>query len=267
MHNVQTAEIRTTNGRPKKIPPKPPVRKIFRSDPEGMQQTFSSELADQQLQLQPKPMPMRSQNVQQSFVDTSSQKYLLSATPGEQFVHSKTNMLSNKRNLSNSATLFNSNVHQLSPKQTFMPAIHHPNSSTNHQLFQQQFQLNHKVLHKQATAISCTNGRGGNVMKSIVENHAEKSDPENHIYEMIDEYKVTSNNFITSPATTTVNADPFVGDSNLFQNLLQTEMMNQMQACNNLGTSGYLSHLTHEKRMDIIQETALSLATATYLEK
>lgn len=98
-----------------------------------------------------------------------------------------------------------------------------------------------------------------------VENRAEKSDPENHIYEMIDESEVSGDIF-------QVPSHPSTGDatkenSNLFQNLLRAEMMNQIQSCKRIGSNGYLSHLTQEKRMDIIQETALGLATAAYLEK
>lgn len=101
------------------------------------------------------------------------------------------------------------------------------------------------------------------VINENVESRAEKSDPENHIYEMIDEYEVK--NILKAP-NHPVNADA-TSNSNLFQNLLRAEMIHQMQSCSKLGNNGYLSHLPQQKRMDIIQETALSLASAAYLEK
>lgn len=106
----------------------------------------------------------------------------------------------------------------------------------------------------------------GVIADDYVENsRAEKSDPENHIYEMIDEYEVNSNIF--QVPTHPTMADETKANSNLFQNLLRAEMMNQIQSCKKIGNNGYLSHLPQQKRMDIIQETALSLASAAYLEK
>lgn len=102
------------------------------------------------------------------------------------------------------------------------------------------------------------------VINENVESRAEKSDPENHIYEMIDEYEVNRN--ILKAPNHPVNADE-TSNSNLFQNLLRAEMIHQMQSCSKLGNNGYLSHLPQQKRMDIIQETALGLASAAYLEK
>lgn len=91
------------------------------------------------------------------------------------------------------------------------------------------------------------------------------SDPENHIYEMIDEYEVSGQKKETlhaiAPQPPKQHSVANESD-NLFQNLLRTEMH---QLCGR--SSAYMSHLPHEKRMDIIQETALSLATAAYQEK
>jgi hypothetical protein len=108
---------------------------------------------------------------------------------------------------------------------------------------------------------------------ALANNNAEKSDPENHIYEMIDEDEVSVQNFVfPNHSKLPLNEmddevrrnDGEGGD--LFQNLLRAEVMNQMRLhCNN--GIGYLSHLTQQKRMDVIQETALSLATAAYVEK
>lgn len=105
-------------------------------------------------------------------------------------------------------------------------------------------------------------------MKEYAESRAEKSDPENHIYEMIDEYEVKSNFFqVPNHPNHPTIADETKASSNLFKNLLRAEMMNQIQSCSKMGNNGYLSHLPQQKRMDIIQETALSLASAAYLEK
>lgn len=104
------------------------------------------------------------------------------------------------------------------------------------------------------------------VLSDYVENRAEKSDPENHIYEMINESEATGNIFQVPNHHSSI-ADETKANSNLFQNLLRTEMMSQIQSCSKISSNGYLSHLTQAKRMDIIQETALSLASAAYLEK
>jgi hypothetical protein len=93
----------------------------------------------------------------------------------------------------------------------------------------------------------------------------DRSDPENHIYEMIDEFEANGQQ---QKKETTRKAEHDGND--LFQNLLRTEMLNQLQLCNRnslKGSNGFLSHLTHEKRMDIIQETALALASSAYVEK
>lgn len=85
------------------------------------------------------------------------------------------------------------------------------------------------------------------------------SDPENHIYEMIDEYEVSGQKKEIVPQQSVANES-----DDLFQNLLRTEMV---QLCGGSRNSAYMSHLPHEKRIDVIQETALSLATAAYQEK
>lgn len=102
------------------------------------------------------------------------------------------------------------------------------------------------------------------VINGNAESRAEINDPENHIYEMIDEHEVSRN--VTKARTHPTTADE-TNHHNLFQNLLRAEMISQMQSCSKIGNTGYLSHLPQDKRMDIIQETALSLATAAYLEK
>jgi hypothetical protein len=105
-----------------------------------------------------------------------------------------------------------------------------------------------------------------NLMKMKNGNESSGSDPENHIYEMIDEYEVSGQKKEISPAITQ-QLQPQQSIANesddLFQNLLRTEVV---QLCGGR-SSAYMSHLPHEKRMDVIQETALSLATAAYQEK
>jgi hypothetical protein len=131
--------------------------------------------------------------------------------------------------------------------------IHHHSNQTFHRPKQQ-------LVQKQMPP------RMSGAKADYVENRAEKSDPENHIYEMIDESEVSGDIFQV-PTHHPSTGDATKENSNLFQNLLRAEMMNQIQSCNRIGSNGYLSHLTQEKRMDIIQETALGLATAAYLEK
>lgn len=117
-----------------------------------------------------------------------------------------------------------------------------------------------QLVHKQMPA------RMSGIIADYAENRAEKSDPENHIYEMIDESEVSGDIFQV-PSHPPPTGDETKANTNLFQNLLRAEMMNQIQSCNKIGSNGYLSHLPQQKRMDIIQETALGLASAAYLEK
>lgn len=212
----------------RKIPPPPPKRQIFRSDPEGMPVTAefhekkNAPLAVVKQTNLPRIPPKPFTNFGQS--------NLLNRTIQNQFV------------IATNSNLNHSNV-QRAPFAHFSTIRHHAPSLM---LPKQQ------LVHKQMPA---------SVTNDYVANRADKSDPENHIYEMIDENEVSGINF--RPA----KADGTKGDSNLFQNLLRAEMMNQIQSCSKIGSNGYLSHLTQEKRMDIIEETAKSLASAAYLEK
>lgn len=242
----------------RKIPPPPPPRQIFRTDPEGMQQT-----ADFQ---EKKNLPMAV--VQQTNLPRippkplinfghQQQPHLLSQTTRNQFVFARAHNVQNM-NLSNSSNI-NINLHQqLAPKSQFthFSTIHH--HANSNQMFHKPKQ---QLVHKQSPPRTMSG-----VLNVYVENRAEKSDPENHIYEMIDESEANGNIFQV-PNHHPAIADETKTNSNLFQNLLRTEMMSQIQSCSRIGSNGYLSHLTQEKRMDIIQETALSLASAAYLEK
>ena len=244
------------NHQQRKIPPPPPPRShIFRSDPEGMQQTpvvieekknFQMAIVQQTNMPRIPPKP---------FINFGhQQRHLLNQTTPNQFVFAKAQNV----NLNNSFNTFNNTNlhHQLPPKSQFthFPTIHH-HSNSNQMFHKPKQQLVHKQMPPRMTCI----------MNEYAENRAEKSDPENHIYEMIDEFEVNSNIFQV-PNHPTI-ADETKANSNLFQNLLRAEMMNQIQSCSKIGNNGYLSHLPQQKRMDIIQETALSLASAAYLEK
>jgi hypothetical protein len=216
----------------RKIPPPPPQRQIFRSDPEGMPVTAEfQEKKNAQLavvkqtnlpQIPPKPFA------------NFGQPNLLNRTIQNQFVFAQTNA-----NLNNFG---GSSAHQRSQFTHFSTLRHHNAPSLMFHNPKQQLMP-------------------ARVTNDYVENRAEKSDPENHIYEMIDENEVSGINFHHAKAEGTKE------NSNLFQNLLRAEMMNQIQSCSKIGSNGYLSHLTQEKRMDIIEETAKSLASAAYLEK
>lgn len=254
----------------RKIPPAPPPRQIFRTDPEGMQQTpmtievqeksnvFQMAVIQQNNPPRIPPKPFISFGHQQHH-----QRHLLNQTAlPNQFTFGRAQNMQNV-NLNNSFN--NTNLHhQLLPKLQFTnshPVIHHHAN--------QMFHKPKQLVHNNSNGGKQMPPRMSGVMNDYVENRAEKSDPENHIYEMIDEYEVNSNIFQvpTHPTVVGVAADETKENSNLFQNLLRAEMMNQIQSCSKIGNNGYLSHLPQQKRMDIIQETAHSLATAAYLEK
>lgn len=245
------------NHQKRKIPPAPPPRHIFRSDPEGMQQpppttteTPDKKMATIQLTNHPRIPP-------KPFINFGQQHHLLNRTLPHQFVFAKAQNMPNA-SLNNP---FNNNMnlhHQLPPKFANPPTIHHHTNSLTHQMFHKPKQ---QLVHKQIPSRALCG-----VINDYVESRAEKSDPENHIYEMIDEYEVSGINFQVPNHPPTV-ADETKENANLFQNLLRAEMMNQIQSCSKIGNNGYLSHLPQQKRMDIIQETALSLASAAYLEK
>lgn len=178
--------------------------------------------------------------------------YLLNQINQKHFVFAKFEgtQISNLNKSLNATTL---QIHQQSKLQfTHFPTIHHHNN--NQIIHKPKEQLIHQHIPPR---MSC-------VINENVKSRAEKSDPENHIYEeVIDEYEV---NRSILKAPNPVNADE-TNNSNLFQNLLRAEMISQMKSCSKIGNNGYLSHLPQQKRMDIIQETALSLASAAYLEK
>lgn len=237
----------------RKIPPPPPQRQIFRTDPEGMPQTASFQekknlpMAVVQLTNPPRIPP-------KPFINFGHQQHLLNQTTRNQFVFAKAHNMQNANlnNFVNSST----NLHQqLPPKSQFTHIHHHTNSN---QMFHKPKQ---QLVHKQLPPRTMSG-----VLSDYVENRAEKSDPENQIYEMIDESEAGGSIFQV-PTHHPAIADESKANSNLFQNLLRTEMMSQIQSCSRIGSNGYLSHLTQAKRMDIIQETALGLASAAYLEK
>jgi hypothetical protein len=236
----------------RKIPPPPPQRQIFRTDPEGMpvnaefQEKKNSQMAVVQQTNLPRIPP-------KPFINFGQRQNLLNQTIPNQFVFARA------QNMQNS-NLNNSNLHhQLPPKSQFthFSTIHHHNNPTSlpNQMFHKPKQ---QLVHKQMPPRMC------GLTNDYVENRAEKSDPENHIYEMIDENEVSGINFHHAMPTI---ADETKENSNMFQNLLRAEMMNQIQSCSKIGNNGYLSHLPQQKRMDIIEETAKSLASAAYLEK
>lgn len=272
--NINVSQI---NQQQRKIPPPPPIRHIFRSDPEGMQQapglveqkeknnfTMASVQQTNLPRIPPKPFikfghhqNQQQQHQHQQQQQKQQQPHLLNQMNLNQFVFARAQNMQNV-NLNNSVN--NTNFHQPKSQITHFPTIHHHSNSfmNNHQMFHKPKQ---QLVHKQ----QMPNRMSGVINDDYVEGRAEKSDPENHIYEMIDEYEVNSNIF--QVPTHPTMADETKANSNLFQNLLRAEMMNQIQSCKKIGNNGYLSHLPQHKRMDIIQETALSLASAAYLEK
>lgn len=231
---------------PRKIPPKPPQRKLIRHDPEGMQQ--------QQL----------------SFTAEFHEKKTFQMAAVQQ-----THKLA-LREVPKPPINFNQHLqqHLLHQPQSSSSVTHFPNSfhQQQHLIFgTQSFHARQQFFHgSNIPSMSIMRNQHGHVTNgnsyNINEDEGERSDPENHIYEMIDESEANGHQNKKHEDVTRQQHD----GNDLFQNLLRTEMMNQLQLCSGStlrGNNGFLSHLTHEKRMDIIQETALALATSAYVEK
>jgi hypothetical protein len=227
----------------KKIPPEPPKRKIFRSDPEGMPMPVIIEFNEKKnVQMTNVATPTITTTIATNSKPRVPPKPLITFVGGQQQRKQQQNLLN-----SNFVASPNSNLNNNTAIPTNLYQIHsnviHTNHRTKQQISKQQYYTRN----------------GG------------KSDPENHIYEMIDDYENKTNcnlQQMSSHRPTIDDADETKERMNMFQDLLRAEMMNQMKSCSKkLNTGGFLSHLTQEKRMDIIQETALSIASATYLEK
>lgn len=219
-----------------KIPPKPPPRRTLpiRYEPEGMQpQTVVANFQERKsfplaIVQKPEKLARDSSKVPLTSINFNHQQHLLH--------HAKPQHFSSSNNYQHHHN-FNNNF-MVPPQQVF----HRPPQ----QLVIAGMQLRMNLMRMK-------NGRS---------TESSGSDPENHIYEMIDEYEVSGQKKENFHAV--APQQPVANESDdLFQNLLRTEML---QLCGR-SSGGYMSHLTQEKRMDIIQETALSLATAAYQEK
>lgn len=243
MKSIQTMNVA------RKVPPAPPKRKIFRTDPEGMP-VIAEFNEKKNIQLTSVALPAVTTNPKPrvppkpliTFVGQQrKQQNLLNQMQLQQKVYVA---ITPNVNLNNSNLTSQPNLHH-QPLQTI-----HSNLITNHRPKQQLKPQQQHYVPKSST--------GG------------KSDPENHIYEMIDDYEKNNCNLqqVSNHRPTIEDADETKDRMNMFEDLLRAEMRTQMQSCSKkLNAGGFLSHLTQEKRMDIIQETALSIASATYLEK
>lgn len=256
---------------PKKIPPKPPLRKQIRHDPEGIQQiqsvtaefhekkTFQLAVVQQthKLALREVPKPPINFNHQQN-QHQQQQQHLLHQTQS-----SSSSMTTSTSHFPNILIFGTQNFHLRHQQQQMAP---------NPQYLQQQ-QQQHQMVNSNMPRMNFMRnqqkqGHSGMIVANYSSAVDERSDPENHIYEMIDECEANGQQKKKSDEETT--RKPEHDGNDLFQNLLRTEMLNQLQLCNGnslKGQNGFLSHLTHEKRMDIIQETALALASSAYVEK
>jgi hypothetical protein len=243
-NNVPPTVVVLSTFQPKKIPPKPPQRRHFvRHDPEGSQQQqpvtgeFHERKTPQLAVVQQTPKVAR--EPLQPAININQQHLLQHSMPpptNSHAAHHRANLI------------FGTQQRQMLQ----LPRL------------QQQQQLVHASVmrngHNQSHNAGAAAARSG-----------EKSDPENHIYEMIDEYEVSGQKVQQKQQAIRADEESEVGEEvtkhghDLFQNLLQTEMLNQMRLCR--GSGSFLSHLTKEKRMEIMQETALTLASAAYIEK
>lgn len=256
------------NHQVRKVPPKPPIRRqsAIRHEPEGMSHVqFAASFQEKKT--------FQLAVVQQT--QKLAREPLKAPAPPLSSIH------------------FNQQ-HLLNPHPPFLPPPFVPNHQQHHNLVfgihnshqnfnnfhQQQQMFLHPQLKHQQLVIAGMQMRM-NVMKNRhnVQTHgsgggSSGSDPENHIYEMIDEHEADSQSkFLATQPTQLlqqqqqqqkVQVEEPKASENLFQKMLRAEMTNQIQLCKN---NGFLSHLPQEKRIDILQETALSLATEAYVEK
>ncbi|KAL7041875.1 hypothetical protein ACKWTF_000937 [Chironomus riparius] len=259
---------------PKKIPPKPPLRKQIRHDPEGIQQvqsvtaefhekkTFQLAVVQQthKLALREVPKPPINFNHQQN--QQQQQLHLLHQTQSSMSSMTSSTTSHFPNILSFGTQNFHLRHQQMAPNSQYLqPQQQHKMSSNMPRM---------NVMRNQQRQVQSHAQLNGMIVANYSSSVYERSDPENHIYEMIDESEANG-----QQKKKAINTDeemtkkPEHDGNDLFQNLLRTEMLNQLQLCksNNLkGNNGFLSHLTHEKRMDIIQETALALASSAYVE-
>ena len=256
---------------PKKIPPKPPVRKQIRHDPEGIQQihsvtaefhekkTFQLAVVQQthKLALREIAKPPINFNHPQNQQQQHQKQHLLHQTQSSSTSMTTSTTASHFPNI----LIFGTQNFHLRHQQQQMA----PNLQQQHQMSNNMTRMNFmRNQHQQQV-------HSGMIVANYSSAVDERSDPENHIYEMIDECEANGLQKKKAINTDEEMTRKHEHDGNdLFQNLLRTEMLNQLQLCNGnsmKGQNGFLSHLTHEKRMDIIQETALALASSAYVEK
>lgn len=229
-----------------KIPPKPPPRRTLpiRYEPEGMQpQTATANFQERKnfpLAIVQKSEKLCSK-VPLTSINFNHQQHLLHHAKPQHFSSSQNHNMNQQHHNNNN---FNNNF-IMPPQQVFL----RPSPLQHQQLVIANMQMRMNVMK----------------MKNGHSTESSGSDPENHIYEMIDEYEVSGQKkeiLLASPPQLPPQQSVTNESDDLFQNLLRTEMV---QLCGR--SSAYMSHLSHEKRIDIIQETALSLATAAYQEK
>lgn len=286
----------------RKIPPTPPKRRIFRAEPDGMPviaefydkknvptpTTVASmapvvtlqttTVASSKPRVPPKPLitflagQQQQQQQQRKQFHYHQQQNLLNQAQNSAVVIFKTPPppQTSNVNLNNSTNLH----HKLptSPPQYQPPPQHHPQTIVHQPAAVTAAAVtpnHHNHHHRPKQQLKLQSPSYVPSMRA-----GEKSDPENHIYEMIDDYETNNNGNLQQVSSQRPEIVDGSDDEtkeqrvNMFQDLLCAEMMNQMQSCSrNLNSGGFLSHLTQEKRMDIIQETALSIATTTYHEK
>lgn len=259
--------LRNYQGR--KVPPKPPIRRqsAIRHEPEGMTHVqFAASFQEKK-------------TFQLAVVQKLAREPLKPPAPQTSTYFNQKHLLNPSLQVRTTPFLpppFVPN-HQQQPMQPIVFGIHNSHQNFNN-FHQQQQMFLHPQLKQQQLVIA-----GMQMRMSVTRNRhngeshgsgggSSGSDPENHIYEMIDEHEADSQSKLLANQPTQlfqqqkvqVEEPPPKASENLFQKMLRTEMTNQIQLCKN---NGFLSHLPQEKRMDIIQETALSLATEAYVEK
>jgi hypothetical protein len=257
----------------RKIPPKPPVRFsqhiTHREPPEGMQQqqmpvtgefqakkNFQLAIVQQTHKLAREPLKVPINFNQQHLLPQNSFAVQLQSNNLQTFG----NIQHNNDNRSN---LHQNQKFHLPQKQQLV-----------HSVMRMKQHHNHNVMMMMMMSEKQKSDEQKQQQQQQHQLDLEDENPENHIYEMIDEYEANGQMKRLQFGQTHANSsfsNEEVADGNgkdLFQSLLRAEIMNQMNMCSNsVRGSRYLSHLPQEKRMDVIQETALSLATAAYLEK
>lgn len=271
-------------------PPKPPQRFYFKNN-----STNNSNQQQEQFQQRPRLPPPATNNPNQvskmatNLINDIYEKHLLNQTTFEQPSHHFIRHQNNQQKLSSPQinTIENNNL-----------SIRQQQQQQNYLMHQQQQQMRYQHEHTQNQPKFNAHSLNFHQLqnKSLIEMSPNKldsqhkfnkqrlmqkqyqlsklngnikcvngnSDIEPHIYEMIDDCKMASDN----PKNNFHLINELKSDQNVNKhNAIVVKTTSQLNIDLQQNDNGYLSHLPHYKRMSVMLETAQALANAAYIEK